>query len=332
MFKRAADIGLDIGSKKIKLVKVKRKNQQWQLIKYGSINTPAGLVEAGSIFEPDKIGAEMAKLVNNLGLAGQRVVSAVAGQQVYIRNLILPRMSLAESREAATYQAAAFLPIPIEDAAIDVFPWRDFEDEDGLKSELFFVAVPRLQVDNLELACHIAGLKLAAVEIEPLAVKRILIAEQAAGIRALLQIGASHCYFSVFSGQILLFYRTLSLFEQRNISFMPGAEKGDSENLPSIKEWQCKYMLNDLIAEVGRSVAYFNIQNSEQKLEKLWLCGGGAALEGLAEALAAEISCAVQVADFLPRFILPAALDESAQQEINSYFPVALGLAAREVK
>lgn len=330
VFKRAADLGLDIGSKKTKLAKVKRKGLEWQLVKYGCIDTPAGLVEAGNISEPEKVGAGLAGLVKSMGLEGQRVVSAVSGQQVYIRNLVLPRMSRVESREAAIYQAVTFLPIPIEEAAIDVFPLRDFEDEDGKKSELFFVAVPRLQVDNLDLACHTAGLRLVAVEIEPLAINRIMLPEYASGVRALLQIGASRCYFSVFSGHTLLFYRTLSSFYQ-NISFIIGEENMDFESLQNIQEGQFRYIVRDLISEVNRSVEYFNIQHHPQKLERLWLCGGGTGLKGLDTALAAEISCEVQVADFLPRFILPADMDDRAKREINYDLPVALGLSAREV-
>lgn len=330
MFKRTANLGLDIGSKKTKLAKVKRKGSEWQLLKYGSINTPPGLVEAGNIFEPEKVGAELAGLVKQMGLEGQRVVSAVSGQQVYIRNLVLPRMSRSESREAAFYQAVTFLPIPIEEAAIDVFPWRDFEDEDGQKSEVFFVAVPRQQVDNLNLACLAAGLKLAAVEIEPLAINRIFLPSQASGVRALLQIGASRGYFSVFNGTNLLFYRTLSSFYE-NISFINSEENINLENLQSIQEGQLKYIVSDLVAEVRRSIEYYNMQHSVQKLEKLWLSGGGTGLQGLAAELAAEIACEVQAADFLARFTLPVGLDEQAKREINCDFPVALGLAAREV-
>ncbi len=330
MLKRTADLGLDIGSKKIKLAKVKRKGNELQLLKYGSIDTLPGLVEAGNIFEPEKVGAEMAGLVKRMGLEGQRVVSAVSGQQVYIRNLVLPRMSRSESRAAAVYQAVAFLPIPIEEAAIDVFPWRDFEDEDGKKSEVFFVAVPRLQVDNLDIACFNAGLKLAALEIESLAINRIFLPNQTSGVRALLQIGASRCYFSVFSGTNLLFYRTLSSFYE-NISFIIGKANINIDSLQSIQEEQVKYIVRGLVAEVRRSVEYYNIQHPERKLEKLWLSGGGTGLKGLAAELAAEIACDVQTADFLPRFTLPVDLDERAKREINCDFPVALGLAAREV-
>lgn len=330
MFRRTADLGLDIGSKKIKLAQVKRKGSELHLIKYGSIDTPPGLVEAGNIFEPEKAGTEIAGLVKRMGWEGQRVISAVSGQQVYIRNLVLPRMSRSECRAAAVYQAVDFLPIAVEEAAIDVFPWRDFQDEDGKKSEVFFVAVPRLQVDNLDLACQTAGLKLTAVEIEPLAVNRIFMPGQASGVRALLQIGASHCCFSVFNGTNLLFYRTLSSFYE-NICFIIGEANINLESLQCVHEGQFKYIVRDLAAEVGRSVEYYNIQNSDRKLEKLWLSGGGTGLKGLAGELAAEIACDVQTADFLSRFTLPVDLDERAKREINCDFPVALGLAAREV-
>lgn len=327
MFNRAGGVGLDIGSRKIKLAKVKRRGYQLQLLKYGGMPAPAGMVEGGSILDPEELGKELSGLVNKLGLHGQKVVSAVSGQQVYICNLILPRMSRQESREAAIYQAVTFLPIPIEEAAIDVFPWRNFEDNEGKKSELFFAAVPKVQVDNLNTVCQAAGLKLVAVELEPLVIKRILTPDNESGVMAILQIDASRCYFSVFSGEILIFYRTMVSFYD-HIERVTAEEIWDTINIT--QESPFKHVAGEFITEVCRSVEYYNI-NYEKKLEKIWLCCGSAGMMGLAAMLAAEITCNVETANFLPRIILPNDLDERLKQELNYDFPVALGLAAREV-
>jgi len=208
LFNKGPGIGLDIGSKKIKIARVKRKRNGIKVVKFGSMPTPPGVVEAGIIYDPERLGEEMAVLVKNLRLRGKRVVSAVSGQQVYTRNIVMPRMKLKELREAVLFQATTFLPIPVEDAAIDIFPLWDLEDDEGKKTEVFFVAVRRIQVENLQAACRIAGLKLAAVEIEALAINRIL-GRDSAGTQAYLNIGASRSYFSVFNEGVLVFHRYL---------------------------------------------------------------------------------------------------------------------------
>ncbi|MEN6351365.1 MAG: pilus assembly protein PilM, partial [Syntrophomonas sp.] len=206
---------------------------------------------------------------------------------------------------------------------------RDFEDDEGKQREIFFVAVPRIQVENLETTCRMAGLKLVAVEIEPLALKRLLVPGNEGGVRAFLHLGASRSYFSVFEEEILLFYRSISSFYE-NIRFIIGEDPAGLEQINISQDGQFKFIIRDLIAEVGRLVEYYNIQ-SGKKIEGLYLCGGGASLQGLDEALNTQISCPVETADNLESFELSFDGDESVRRELNYDFPVALGLALREV-
>jgi len=329
LFNRTTGIGLDIGSKRIKLVQVKKAGERLRIVKYGSMPTPAGLVEAGNIFDPERLGEEMAPLVEQLDLRGKKVVSAVSGQQVYTRILILPRMSLKETKATAIYQAVTYLPISVEEAAMDVFLLRDFTDEEGKKQEVFFVATPQLQVNNLEICCRLAGLKLAAVEIEPLALNRLLHPAEESGIWACVHLGASRSYFSVFRDDLLLFYRTLTSFYE-NIKFIIGEDRTDSEQINIAEDSQFKFIVRDLAAEVGRSVEYFNIQN-EQRIAGLYLSGGGASVQGLDQFLSTQISCPIYVADPISRFCVPSRADDAAKGGLNYDFTVALGLALRGI-
>ncbi len=334
MFKKSSGIGLDIGSKKIKIARVSRKKEGMYVTDFDSLNTPAGLVEAGNIYDPERLGEEIGTLVKNMNIKGQAVVSAVSGQQVYTRNLVMPRMKLSELKEAVRYQAISFLPIPVEEAALDIFPLRDFEDQEGKKTEIFFVAVRRQQVELLDTTCAVAGLKLVAVEIEPLAIHRVLNLDDQAQVTACLNIGASRSYFSVFKNNILVFYRSLAFGCS---AFYQGMGLACEDNIDPISidisdNSQYDYLVRDVIAEVARSVEYYNMQNQEDEddpVQKIYLCGGGSRLKGIDTSLSLGIGCAVEIANPLAQLHLPDDLSPEQRQDLQHDFPVALGLAAR---
>lgn len=334
MFKKGAPgIGLDIGSKKVKLVRLRKVNDRYAMLAYGSIPTPPGSVEAGFIHDPERLGECLGELVGDLKLKKKAVVSAVSGPQVYTRSLVMPRMKPAEQREAVRYEATTFLPIPVDEASIDISPLNFFEDNEGKKVSLFFVAVRKQQVDNLRLACDIAGLKLAAVEIEPLALHRLLKADGAGG-QAFVNIGASRSTFSVFQGEAPKFYRHLSfgsspfLLQSKTQGNGQSAAGLDTIDLGSHDDHQ--YLLQDIIAELARSIEYYHMQN-EAEIKKLLLCGGGARIKGLDKSLSEGLNLSVVNADTLSLIDLPTGTGDPAKQELKNDYSVALGLAAREV-
>jgi len=332
IFSRAPGIGLDIGNKKIKLVRIKRGGQGVKLVDYGCKFSPPGSVEAGMIQDPERLGERLGELVDDMKMSKQPAVSVVAGPQVYIRNFVMPRMKSRELKTAVRYESSTFLPIPIDEAAIDISPLQYFEDEEGKKVEVFFVAVRKLQVENLRLACEIAGLKLAAVEIEPLALHR-LSSRDPSEQQVFVNVGASRSTFSVFKGEALIFNRHLSFgcsaFAQ---SYLHGQDTPFT-GLQSIEigsSGEHQYLVRDMIAELARAMEYYNMQKSET-INNLWLCGGGAQLKGLDQALSEGINCPVSIFDSLRRVEIPDNIDETVRKELKYDYAVALGLAARGV-
>lgn len=327
--KAATGIGLDIGDKTVKIARLRKTREGFALADYGSMPTPPGAVEAGFVNDPARLGEFLGQLVKDLGFRNKAVVSAVAGPQVYTRSLIMPRMKPKEQRTAIRYEATTFLPIPVDEASIDISPLNFFEDEDGKKVDLFFVAVRKQQVANLRLACIIAGLKLAAVEIEPLALHRLLEHDNA-GVEAFVNIGSSRSTFSVFNGEALKLNRHMSFGCSTFIPAEPG-KNGEAAGLDGTEiggSGDYQYWLRDIIAELNRSVEYYHMQNTNE-IKTLMLCGGGARIKGLDQALAEGINLSVTKADTLHRIKLPNAVSDSARQELYD-FAVALGLAARE--
>lgn len=333
MFSRLPGIGLDIGCYKTRLIWAKKKADGIQLVKYGSIHTPPGTIEGGSIVDPERLGEEIRKLVKELKLGGKSIVSAVGGTQIYMRNLIMPNFVRKELKISVYYQALKFLPIPLEEAAMDIFPLREIELDDGRQIELFFLAVRKQQVENLKLTCEKAGLKLAVVEIEPLALFRTLSAENET-VAAILSVGFRRSHITVFKQGVPVLHRSINLGSSVFYSTLPlagGISAGWGE-ASVLQEQPGRYLEPDLIREIKGAVEYYDLQSEGEGevIKKIWLCGGepnGGWEIPLSKGLGVEI----EIANILPRLILPRHISHIEKRELQTDYQVALGLALREV-
>lgn len=331
MFTSRMSVGLDVGSQSIKLVGVRQHGDTGTLKTFGYIDTPSGTVENGLVNNPEVVGQEMGKLVEQLKLKGSRVVSALSGQQVYARLMSLPAMSLDDMRTAALYQATSFLPISVDDVTADIYPVRQFEETQGKMAEVFFVAARKTQAENLVKACQIAGLKLTRLGIEPLALKT-LYQPQVIGkkIYGIINIGAQRSYLSIFQNNRLVFLRSIAFGCSAFFLQIPAIAQGESrlEDL-SAEEPECRNLLRSLIDELIRSFDYFRLQNKEDSVETMVLCGGCARLGGVDELIGSELNIPVQLGSIDQRIKLPKNISEEQQNELRFEYPVALGLALR---
>jgi type IV pilus assembly protein PilM len=333
LFSRLPGIGLDIGCHKIRLIWVEKKEAGLQLMKYGSIHTPPGTVEGGSIVDPERLGEEIRWLVRDLKLGGKRVVSAVGGPQIYLRNIIMPSFAEEELKTAVYYQAMKFLPIPLEAAAVDIFPLRELELETGKQIELLFLAVRKQQVENLKITCIKAGLKLAVVEIEPLALFRVLggVSETTT---AILSMGFYRSHITVFKQGVPVFHQSINVGSS---DFYPtlspaGGYSREWGEAAVLQEQSGEYLPTDLIREITGAMEYYELQSEKEgeAIEKIWLCGGGP-IGGWEFPLSQGLGVDVEAVNILPRLILPRHINHVEKREIQADYQVALGLAAREV-
>ncbi|MEA4923977.1 MAG: pilus assembly protein PilM [Syntrophomonadaceae bacterium] len=333
MFNRLSGIGLDIGSQKIRMIQAAPKRTGLKIIKFGSTNTPPGTVEAGLIVDCERLGEELKLLVRRLKFNGKRVVSAVGGQQLYIRNLIMPRLKPEEMKEAVYYESTKFLPIPAEEAAIDICTLRDFEDETGKRTEVFFLAVRKQQVENLEYSCRMAGLKLAAVEIEPLSLFRVW-GRRTEEVVALLYLGSERSYLTIFERGVPVFYHCLSAGVFSSYYTSP------INQISKVRRWGEIININEppyshivrITDEVKETLAYYqkSIKDALAPLSKILLCGR-AAIPSLQNSLVQRLNLKVEAVNVLQSSTLPRGLSPEEENELQYDFSLALGLAARKV-
>ena len=334
MIKRQPHIGLDFGSGKARLAWVQKKRRgETRLLGFQSIEIPTGLMEMGIMMDPVGIGTELKQCVQEMNLAGGKVAVAVPGPQVYMRRLTMPGLKREELRRAVYFQAYEFLPIPVEDAVMDIFPLRRYQDSQGKKVELFFAAVRRQQVDDVVQACTSARLKPVVMDMEPLAVQRAWGGDPVRTI-IMLHISAANPYLTLFTQGVPIYHCSLNLEE---FSDAPSSTRGNPL-LPTGGEIAEGYErhgggpIYGLIQQVKDAIAYCSRHNSDRPVRpEVVVLDGSLGRPGLEAGLAQGLAIPVELAgrQAAGRIELPDSMTGPQRNELEQEFALALGLAMR---
>lgn len=170
-------IGLDIGSEAVKMVQFRRSRAGLTLIEAALRSLPPG--PAGGERNHDKeILEALSQMIDKGGFKGREVVSTVSRSEVDIRPLLITAASAEDVEKAVRWEAEAFLPYPISEAVIDYIPIDDPQGKDDKGARVLLVAVHReLIIKHLDLLKK-AGLKCSVVDAAPVALARVLRAQQ----------------------------------------------------------------------------------------------------------------------------------------------------------
>lgn len=334
MIKRHPDIGLDFGKGKARLAWVQEKRRgETRLLGFQSIELPAGLMEMGIMMDPVAIGTELKQCVQEMNLAGCRVAVAVPGPQVYMRRLTMPGLKREELKRAVYFQAYEFLPIPVEDAVMDIFPLRRYQDSQGKKVELFFAAVRRQQVDDVVQSCTNAGLKPVVMDMEPLAVKRAWGGDPMKTI-ILLHVSAANPYLTIFTMGVPIYHCSLNLTESPEAppSFRENPSLPTGRGIPDGYDSPGAGSLDGLIQQVKEAVAYCSRHDSDGPVRpEVVVLDGSMGMQGLEAGLAQGLDIPVELAgrQAVGRIKLPDSMTDQQRNELEQEFALALGLAMR---
>ncbi len=328
-FKNSRGIGLHLSQHHLSLSIIELRKNGLELVDYRCLHRTGLSINHTLDKNIELLGEKLAELAREMNCAGGRVISAVAGSQVYLRNIVLPKMKPKELREAVFFEASVLLPIPVEEAAMDIFPIREFTDTTGMKVELFFAAARRQAVAELCRLCQIAGLKLAVVELDTIAIYRLIADRDFKDPRGFLYIGDRYSIFFVFENGVPIF--------QRYFSFGVSSSKheGPSELLVATKdpvsEPKNGSSFSRLINETSISLEYFKMQCAGKDVKSVIICGNGTLVSGLDAALnrALEHEFVVRTAPLDLSIHIGQRKDE--RWRLDGEFLISLGLAAREL-
>ncbi len=235
-------LGIDFGSKFIKVAEVSARGGELELLSAGILPTPSGLLSGDAIVDPQGAAETIKTLLQQVGVHTNKVVITVKGQtSVVIRIIEVPKMREDELADAMRWEIERHVPFASTGAvAMDYAPLQPMstipEEETG--EVLLAVAEEGLikaVVDSLELA----GLEAVVIDIEPLALGRCFVGkdpELKGRTVAILQMGARSSELTVIGYDNPRLTRTLNIGGNNLTSAIGNALSVSDEEAEKIKK------------------------------------------------------------------------------------------------
>ncbi len=117
---RPAAVGLDIGSRLVKVVQLQKNGKNIELEKFGVAEIyPDSDKPQDASAQQQAVIAAIGNAMKMAGITSNQVVTAVAGESIIVRYIQLPVMPESELTNAIRWEAEEFIPFQIDDVNID---------------------------------------------------------------------------------------------------------------------------------------------------------------------------------------------------------------------
>ncbi len=310
-------VGVDIGTRTIAVAEVKSARGGEVVTNFGGVELPQDAVREGEILDVPAVSSALRELLSSAKVGSKRVWLGVANQRVVVRQVDLPWLEEKELRQSLQYQVQEYIPIPVEDAELDVHIVDEFTSDEGERMQrLLLVAAHRDMVSAHVEAATQAGLKPIGVDLNPFSVLRAMGDDRQfdQGSQVLIDVGAGVTNIIVHAHGVPSFVRILVLGgddmtralgaglslppEEAEAAKRQAVVGADSDTAGRIVTEQA----DAFIDEVRSSLDYYQAQTGSTQLSGVVLTGGGAALPGLTDRLADTLRLPVEIGNPFDRY------------------------------
>jgi len=324
--------GLDISDLSLKIVKLKKRGRTLNLASFGEGEIKPGIIKGGEIKDEEKLAEivkEAIKKVKGERLRTKYVVASLPEEKAFSQVIQMPIMPEEDLKSAVIYEAENYVPLPIEEVYFDseiVPPVYDHLE----RLDVLISALPKKTVDPYLSSFKKAGLKPIAFAIESSAISRALIKNQTTNYPVLIiDLGQTRTSFIIFAGKSVRFTSSIpvsgrnfteiisknlktSLAEAERLKIKYGLEEKIKLKIEKdetiFKKEKGKIFealipaLIDLVQQIKKCLDYYEshaqisgLPPDGRRIEKIFLCGGGANLKGLSELLSLELKLPVEI-------------------------------------
>lgn len=339
-------LGLDIGTGSLKLAEVVRSGGVPVLKSYGVIDFPENAIDDGQITDKAAVADALEKLLSTSGTSCRDVILAVSGRALFVREIVMPIMTAQEIREALKWDLDKYVPYSAENCYFDFAILGHGQSE--LELKILLVIIPSDQVDELIGLVKEAGLKPAAIDIEPLALYRTLVSAENSMV---VDVGAMSSQVTVFQDGSPVITRIIPVGGKRFTEVVMNVLELEYPEAERLKRRQAGLLqrvdiadeavtlhrqLYILVAEIAREVRrtaeYYQIQNKGAAIDRIILTGGGICLDNFPQHLASMIDAEVVVHNPLAGIEIAASFDKQFTLVLAPQLAVAIGLSLRGIE
>lgn len=340
-------LGVDLGTAAVKIAELSRSGDRFELKNYGLLDflaSPATLSSgakesAGLKISDDLIIGGLKDLVGRIRPSAKDAVTSISSFLTFSTVIELPYLSEKDLEKAIPFEARKYIPLPLSEVILDwsIINVREFQDHPNV--EVFLAAVPKDEAERYKNIFLLSGLTLRALELENIALIRVLAGGDNSPLTIVNLGGRSSSIVIVEKGFERVsrnyetggFEVTKALADNLKISFEKADELKKKEGLKgnqSVREIMIP-LIDSIVFEVKKTIANYE-ESKNLKIVKVILTGGHSRMIGLKEYFSQKLGKEMIIGDPWKKVSYNKALG-GALEGLGSSLSVAVGLAMRKI-
>lgn len=339
-------VGLDIGSRSIKVGEVKDTSSGRTLTRFGAVDIAPGIIEEDGIKNPEAAADSISQMFKLYNIKQHSVAISVGGYSVIVKKINVQNMPEDQLQETIHLEAEQYIPFDISDVNLDFQILGGSELNPNQMSVLLVAAKKEMISDYLNVM-ELAGLNPCAIDVDAFALQNIYEANYEAENEcvALIDIGANKTSLNILKNNSSVFMRDVSLgcsqinhriVSQTDCTADEAEEIKNNENQDKMPQEDLNEIVSSIVAdwttEIRRALDFFYSTYPDDQLKKIVLSGGGANIKEFRKMLGVQTSTEVSVINSFDKFHIDESnIDTTFLNKMAPQAAICLGLALRRV-
>lgn len=335
--------GIDLGNSGIKVCETRSRGNKFQINALGSLEVPNSIIDNTSTESLDQLGEKITEVVKNARIRTRAVVMSLPETVIFSRLITLPEVK-GNLDEAIHWAIKPLVPVPIETLNISYLKIDEVKKNKGKYTNFYVVAAPRDLVQRYQTMMSKTKLQLLAVETEALAITRLLFKNyQLRDDALIIDIGSNSTNLMIVRNGVVVFSQSTGTSsdeltkviasdygldeteaEKYKINYGLDFNQGDGKIAKSLQP-----VIDILITEISRTMTYYTSKLGGQKVQNIFLTGGGANLIKINEYVSSQLGVNVQTLNPINSGGYDKKLEEQISSRSLSSYNVAIGLSLK---
>lgn len=335
-------IGLDIGSKTIKLVELEKEGASFSLSASGIVGFSGNSIDK---IVDDKELSGIAQIIKKLhaetGASSHDVILSIPEQGAFTRTVTFPLLTDAEISSAVKWEMEQYIPIPAAEAISQHIILERNERSTPPSVLVLLVAAPRVLVEKYTKLVQMSGLNPIAVETELIALTRALAPIDKTTL--LIDLGANSTDIAIAKNGMLCFSRSIPLAGE---AFTRAVSQGLGVNPTQAEEYKKTYGLTSsqlegkvkgaldpvlrlVVDEIKKAINFYQSEQKGEAPTVIQVSGGTSGMPQIITALTELLGIEVSIANPFTK----VKIDPETAKKLAPFAPlysIAVGLAMRE--
>lgn len=334
-------VGIDIGSKSVKIVELSRRGDKWKLQSSGiighNLKTPDQTTEDKELLPLAKV---IRKLYKEAGIKSREVVLSIPEPHVFTRTIKFPLLTEQEVASAVKWEAEQYIPIPIKEAVVQHQIVERIEDATPPQVLVLLIAASKNLVEKYARVLEMSGLKPVAMETELMAAIRSMAPKDQTVL--IIDFGGRSTDIAVAKNGLLMFSKSINMGGDaltRAVTQFLGVSEQQAEEYKKVyglSDTQLEGKIKEamerafgmVVDEIKKGIRFYQNEERQMPVQSTILTGGASIMPDIAPVLTERLGLEVIVGNPFSNI----EVDPTAVKSLSGFAPlysIAVGLAMR---